>query len=98
MRRMDQEMNGLWVYEKDGSRDEWIMSLWEGWIKRWMEYESMRRKDQEMNGFWVYEKDGSRDEWIMSLWEGRIKGWMEYESMRRLENESMRTMDQKTMN
>ena len=28
MRRMDQEMNGIWVYEKDGSRDEWI----KGWM------------------------------------------------------------------
>ena len=61
MRRMDQEMNGVWVYEKKRSRDEWILSLWEGWIKRWMDYESMRRKDQRMNGVWVYEKTG---EWV----------------------------------
>ena len=53
---MDRDMNGLWV--------------WEGWIKRWKDYESKRRMDQDMNGEWVYEKDGSRDEWNMSLWEG----------------------------
>ena len=51
-------MNGVWVYEKDESRDERNVS--------------MRRMDQEMNG-WVYEKEGSKDEWSMSLWEEWIK-------------------------
>ena len=84
MRRMDQEINGVWFYEKtgewvyenDGSKDEWIKGwlcnrmnrLRDKWIKRWM--------DQRING--------SKDKWIKGWFNqemnesiGWIKKWMD---------------------